>query len=57
MEARREESLYTLDDPPITESQEYIVEQPSPNASTNLFDFTLDQKSWYQDYFMGKRRF
>ncbi len=68
-EPRREyRGLYTIDEPVIVNHPEYLlcislddvisytIELGNPHASTNLFDFTMDLKCWYQEYFIGRRK-
>ena len=51
------EEFGSMDEPVITPSSDWRVEVGVPGATANIFDFTVDQKSWYLEYFQGKRNF
>jgi hypothetical protein len=46
----------SMEEPVISPSPEWNIELGVPGASTNLFDFTVEEKSWYLEYFQGKRK-
>ena len=45
----------SIEEPVFINSNDWRIESGTSNISTNFFDFTTEEKSWYLEYFLGKR--